>query len=180
MHQRQYPLYHRDNHTMSTHSYTSEYELAQMAALFSSLVYPFTYPRISSAKKLSRLSTIQPCSGCHISSNSISLPHFGHNRGSIPKLFEAAISCHTTTGTKDVKVRVETSTSPGCLKHNSTTNIHWFLKPMADNILEESMASLHKLTQERRIMIETFPELLSSLTSTTCRYLTPRKRASLI
>jgi hypothetical protein len=31
MHQRQYPLYHRDNHMMDTHSYTSEHELAQMA-----------------------------------------------------------------------------------------------------------------------------------------------------
>jgi len=34
MHQQQYPLYHRDNHTMGTHNYTSEYELAQMAAFF--------------------------------------------------------------------------------------------------------------------------------------------------
>jgi len=62
-------------------------------------------------------------------------------------------------GTKDVEMRIETSPSPGCLKHNHTTNIHWFLKPMADNIPEESMTSFHKLTQKKRIMIEPFPEL---------------------
>ena len=41
----------------------------------------------SSIKKLSKLSTIHPYSGCHIPSNSISSPHLGQSRGSIPKLF---------------------------------------------------------------------------------------------
>jgi len=76
------------------------------------------------------------------------------------KLFKAAISFHTPAGAKDMEMRIITSTSSCCLKHNNTADIHLLPGPIVYYILEESMPPFHKLTQKMGTVIKPLPKLL--------------------